>query len=83
MLSEHAQKRMMQRGRIPKGAIDLILNYGEEVHSGGVKKYIFRKKAVDELTKGIKKILQVLPKLKDVAVIVGRNNQVVTVYRTS
>ena len=82
-LSKHAKKRMMQRGRIPEAAVEMIVKYGNAKHNpGGVKEFRLPKRAVDDLTKGIKKTLQLLPKLRNVAVIVGEDGEIVTVYRT-
>jgi hypothetical protein len=81
-LSKHAKKRMMQRGRIPEAAVEMIVKYGNAKYNpGGVKEYKLSKRAVDDLTKGIKKTLQLLPKLKNVAVVVGDDDEIVTVYR--
>jgi len=83
-VSKYAKKRMMQRGRIPQAAVEMTVKYGNSKYNpGGVKVYKLPKGAIDDLTKEIKKTLQLLPKLSDVAVIVGEDDEIVTVYRTS
>ena len=80
MQTEHYQKRARQRG-IKEPLIQLIYNYGQRYpRPGGAEAISLGGKGVDKATKDIKKILQEVPKLKDVIVIVSRDGKIMTVY---
>ena len=82
MRQKHYQKRARQRG-ISEPLIQLIISYGRRSRRpGGAEAVRLGGKGVDAATKDIKKVLQEVPKLRDV-VVVTRNDEIVTVYHRS
>ena len=80
MQTEHYKKRARQRG-IKEPLIQLIYNYGRRSpRPGGAEAISLGGKGVDKATKDIKKILQEVPKLKDVILIVSRDDEEITIY---
>jgi hypothetical protein len=69
MKQKHYQKRAQQRG-IREPLIHLIVNYGSLYsRPGGAIAYKLGGKGVDLAVKDVKKVLQEIPKLKNVVVI--------------
>ena len=80
MQTKHYKKRARQRG-IKEPLIQLIYNYGQRYpRPGGAEAISLGGKGVDKATKDIKKILQEVPKLKDVILIVSRDDEEITIY---
>jgi hypothetical protein len=78
MQTEHYQIRARQRG-ISEPLIELIYTYGRRFsRPGGAEAYVLGGKGVDRATKDIKRILQAVPKLKDVVLVT--NGEPITVY---
>lgn len=82
--SNHALKRCQQRG-IREPLIQLICEYGRPSRRPGdqAEAITLGSKGVDQVTKDIKKVLQLVPKLKDVTVIVSDDHQIITTYRNN
>lgn len=80
-LSQHAAIRSNQRG-IPLYLIDLILEFGTTVNKpGGAIELILTKKTKNELIKHLKRIMHIIEKTKNKAVLVDSDmNDVITVY---
>jgi len=80
MHTAHYQKRARQRG-IKEPLIELIYYYGRRSpRPGGAEAYVLGGKGVHESIKDIKKILQEIPKLKDVVLIVSRDGGIITIH---
>jgi len=80
MQAEHYQKRARQRG-IREPLIQLIYDYGSRSpRPGGAEAISMGGKGVDQATKDIKKILQEVPKLKDVVLVTSSDGDIITIY---
>ena len=81
MQTAHYQKRARQRG-IREPLIELIYNYGRRYpRPGGAEAYVLGGKGADEAIQDIKKVLQEIPRLKDVILIVSRDGEIITIHR--
>jgi len=81
--TRHAKVRLQQRG-IREHLIPLIIEYGRYSHCpGGATAITLGGKGVDEVTKNVKKVLQAVPKLRDVTIIMSDDGHVITAYHAN
>ena len=80
-MSKHATTRSQQRA-IPADCIDLIINHGTPTKKpGNAWEYALRKKDKQELIKHHKRMIQLVEKAAETAVLVADDNdEIVTVY---
>jgi hypothetical protein len=79
--TEHAKKRMRQRG-LSGHAMDMIVNYGRyESAPGGALKIFLGNRDHQELVARLKKDLQLLDNAKGGTVIVSSDGQILTTYK--
>ena len=81
-ITEHAKKRMRQRG-FSGHAMDIIVNYGRcEPAPGGAMKIFFGEKDYQMIASRLKKELQLLDNVKGGTVIVSEDGQILTIYKS-
>lgn len=80
-MSKHATSRSQQRA-IPADCIDLIMNHGTPTKKpGNAWEYTLRKKDKEKLFKHYKRMIHLVEKAAEAAVLVADdNNKIVTVY---
>jgi hypothetical protein len=80
-LTEHAKKRMRQRG-ISSHTMDIIVGYGRyQPVLGGAIKIFLGNKVHQELVSRIKKDLQILDNAKGGTLILSADGQILTIYK--
>jgi hypothetical protein len=80
-LSKHAEQRCQMRG-IPSKCHEIVLRYGSPVPCpGGVTAYHLTAKDRRAAMDDCRKLLQVLDRARDTAIVVGGNGTCVTAYK--
>jgi hypothetical protein len=80
-LTEHAKKRMRQRG-LSNHAMDIIVNYGRyQPAPGGALKIFLGNKDHQDLVARLKKDLQLLDNAKGGTLILSSDGQILTTYK--
>jgi hypothetical protein len=81
--TEHAQKRLQQRG-IPRDIVELILSSGVSTTAPGkVMEYYVHKKERDKLLQDLRQCIKMVEKSNKIRILASEDGKIITLYHKS